>query len=375
MRLKVSECAALQWQRGRLVWDDYLGHQQFVLAEAGETLCRAFREWADPLAFVNGLPLARRERTLVLIEELVDKQILVREGSERDHDERALLASWTSWGLAARHFHYASRTLTSTPYVELRADYERLRRKAEGTPPPDVFPQLGGPEFVGLPGPDSTPWSGMGFGDVLYARRTTRQFSQVPLEVEALGALLSASSAPSPNRERTAGDQQYGNVFKTSPSGGARHPLEVFVHVTRVSGVRPGLYHYSPLRAGLEPVGGVWSMARLSESVGGQTWMAEGSVMLYYVAYMTRVRWKYDFGRVYRVLLLDLGHLSQTVYLTATALGLGVAFTAATRDEPIEMALGCKRHDETVLGATAIGVKATSDPITGAFVPIPEGSE
>jgi SagB-type dehydrogenase family enzyme len=98
--------------------------------------------------------------------------------------------------------------------------------------------------------------------------------------------------------------------------------------------------------------------------------MADASVVLYYVAVLDRVRWKYDFGRMYRIVLLDLGHLSQTVYLVGAALGLGVAFTAATRDEPIEMALRCRPHHDIVLGATAVGVKETDDAVAGAFVPM-----
>ena len=33
--------------------------------------------------------------------------------------------------------------------------------------------------------------------------------------------------------------------FKTAPSGGARHPVEPYVVVRRVSGIKPGLYHYA----------------------------------------------------------------------------------------------------------------------------------
>ena len=48
-------------------------------------------------------------------------------------------------------------------------------------------------------------------------------------------------------------DPQVGQyVLKTSPSGGARHPTEVYPVVLRVDGVEPGLYHYSVKNHGLE---------------------------------------------------------------------------------------------------------------------------
>jgi hypothetical protein len=40
-------------------------------------------------------------------------------------------------------------------------------------------------------------------------------------------------------------------VLKTSPSGGARHPIEAYVLVRRVTGIRPGVYHYSVKRHAL----------------------------------------------------------------------------------------------------------------------------
>ena len=35
-------------------------------------------------------------------------------------------------------------------------------------------------------------------------------------------------------------------LYKRSPSGGARHPVEVYLMSLRVRGLRPGLYHYHP---------------------------------------------------------------------------------------------------------------------------------
>ena len=32
--------------------------------------------------------------------------------------------------------------------------------------------------------------------------------------------------------------------FKTSPSGGARHPIEVYLMALRVDGLKAGIYHY-----------------------------------------------------------------------------------------------------------------------------------
>nr|WP_244938897.1 nitroreductase family protein [Actinomadura madurae] len=50
---------------------------------------------------------------------------------------------------------------------------------------------------------------------------------------------------------------------------------------------------------------------------------------------MERMNVKYRAPRTYRACLLDAGHLAQTFALTATALGLGPAQTAAFRDSAV----------------------------------------
>jgi nitroreductase len=56
------------------------------------------------------------------------------------------------------------------------------------------------------------------------------------------------------------------------------------------------------------------------------------------------------------MLHLDVGHLSQTVYLLAAALGLGATFTAAIQDEKLEDLLGIDATDELVMGCSVIGM-------------------
>jgi hypothetical protein len=52
---------------------------------------------------------------------------------------------------------------------------------------------------------------------------------------------------------RTMRDPDLGPyILRTGPSGGARHPSEVYPVVRRVEGIPPGIYHYSVQRHRLE---------------------------------------------------------------------------------------------------------------------------
>jgi SagB-type dehydrogenase family enzyme len=70
---------------------------------------------------------------------------------------------------------------------------------------------------------------------------------------------------------------------------------------------------------------------------------------------LARSMWKYSTPRTYRMLHLDVGHLSQTFYLLASALGLGMTFTAAIRDERLEDLLGIDAAQELVMGCSVVG--------------------
>ena len=70
------------------------------------------------------------------------------------------------------------------------------------------------------------------------------------------------------------------------------------------------------------------------------------------VARFDRIFWKYrKHQRAYGVLLLDAGHLSQTLYLVCAELGLGAYVTAAINGANIGERLGL---DEFAEGAIAV---------------------
>jgi SagB-type dehydrogenase family enzyme len=69
--------------------------------------------------------------------------------------------------------------------------------------------------------------------------------------------------------------------------------------------------------------------------------------------------WKYrNHAKAYRALVLDVGHLSQTLYLAATELGLAAFITAAINDNDIETAFGLDPLEESPLAVCGFGHRA-----------------
>ena len=71
----------------------------------------------------------------------------------------------------------------------------------------------------------------------------------------------------------------------------------------------------------------------------------------------------------YGVLLLDAGHLSQTLYLVATELGLDAFVTAVINHDDIGARLGLDRYDEGALAVCGCGVAASESGLMPRFRP------
>jgi hypothetical protein len=69
--------------------------------------------------------------------------------------------------------------------------------------------------------------------------------------------------------------------------------------------------------------------------------------------------WKYrNHAKAYRVTILDVGHLSQTLLLTATELGLGAFISAAINEVDIERGFGLTGFVDGPLAVCGFGPRA-----------------
>jgi len=151
-------------------------------------------------------------------------------------------------------------------------------------------------------------------------------------------------------------------VKKTSPAGGGLHAVEAYLLVQRVEGLAPGLYHYLPMQHSLEPLQALAPEAAAALAhrfVAGQHWFANVPVMVVMTARFDRLFWKYRrHPKAWRVAHLDVGHLSQTSYLSAADLGLGAFVTAAINDREIEPALGLVPMQEGAVAIVGFGPRS-----------------
>ncbi|MHC1586692.1 MAG: SagB/ThcOx family dehydrogenase [Candidatus Hecatellaceae archaeon] len=170
----------------------------------------------------------------------------------------------------------------------------------------------------------------MSVEEAIAGRRSIRSYSGEPLEVWELGQLLwAAQGITDPKRG-----------FRAAPSAGATYPLEIYVVVSEggVSGLRPGIYHYSPSEHSLKLVKLGDFSGELCAAALGQPWVGEASVNLVICAVFERTTSRYG-ERGVRYVYMEAGHVGENIYLQAEALGLGTVAIGAFYDDQVHKIL------------------------------------
>lgn len=256
------------------------------------------------------------------------------------------LAAWGEWYPAASFFHFSTKDLSFE--ADAAKEFREVVKLAQSKPMPQPIKSY--PKARRIPLAEPTV-SGE-FARVLLSRRTWRKFSAQPVKLDALNKVLAL----------TWGIQNFVEVpklgkiaVKTSPSGGALHPIEAYVVALNVEKLPQGLYHYNGAQHRLEFLKRGATSKQITQWLANQWWYAGAAFVVFMTAVFGRTQWKYDYARAYRAMLLEAGHLCQTFCLTATWLNLAPFCTLAYADSAIEKALGLDGVSESVVYVAGAG--------------------
>ena len=171
---------------------------------------------------------------------------------------------------------------------------------------------------------------------ILSSRRSHRRFGDQELTWEQIGQLAWASQGI------TGSDRRW----RTAPSAGALHTLELYVMIGEQ------MYHYDPVSHQLDFQRSV-DLAEVASGAFNQRFIAQAPCCFAFAADVTRTTKVYK-QRGWLYVCMDLGHSAQNLLLQATALGL-VGTPIGALDE---LALGTILElpaDQTLLYLVPIG--------------------
>ena len=230
--------------------------------------------------------------------------------------------------------------------------YERESDQTLGVPRPDAIKVRSG-EIISLPAIGTLKMPEMPLAKAIEQRRSVRKYSAVPLKQEELSFLLWASSWAKDFRST----EQMEITFRNVPSAGSRHPLETFLDIRRVEGIKPGLYYYHPVKHCLILYDNSPEIAtKIYEGCMFQEMIPTAAVNFILTAVPYRTVWRYG-QRGYRYLYLDAGHIGQNIHLAAEAIDAGACMIGAFLDEAMNDAIGLDGIDEFVIYIASVGKK------------------
>ena len=195
------------------------------------------------------------------------------------------------------------------------------------------------------------------FVNLLDARRSVRAYDKSKaMSQEQLAFMLYSANGVQSYRDDAAV-----HTLRTVPSGGARHPFEVYMVVRDVAGLQQGLYHYLPMehmgekRVAIEYLNDFTSFDdMLVKMCVGQDWVMDAHVTFFISCVPYRGEWRY-MELSHRVMLTDLGFIGQNLMLSAVGGGLGSCCMAGYSQELCDKAFGLDGFDEYMVMAVAAG--------------------
>ena len=190
---------------------------------------------------------------------------------------------------------------------------------------------------------------------VISQRESHRVFTEEKMSLLALSFLLWCAQGVKSIRGKAYA------ALRTVPSGGARHPFECYLALHKVEGLEDGLYHYLPMTHEIEFLGCPEDLSGfIGESVCEQKWAAKANAVFYFSCVFYRAEWRYGVW-AHAPILMDSGHVTENLYLAATAIGLGGCAIAAVDPGKANEAFGLDGEEETVFYAMPVGTIRKED--------------
>lgn len=176
--------------------------------------------------------------------------------------------------------------------------------------------------------PEASDFSEYTFDQVLFNRKSSRDFKGLRLDSSKISDILFYS----------LGCKSLLNNRKFVAQSGGLNSVEAFVFIQSAENISSGLYFYNSKNHSLvlKKHGNFSTWFR--EHVFYQTEYADASMIIMLTSNQGKLNKKYGL-RAYRLSLLDVGHVSQNIYLICSALKLDICASAGFIDDEVNDAL------------------------------------
>ena len=205
------------------------------------------------------------------------------------------------------------------------------------------------------------------FASLLNARHSVRSFDDAnPITLAELARLLETAVRIRSTWTSDLGFGDAGPIMSYAarpyPSAGSAYELELYLAVANCDGLARGFYHYDADAHALVPITVQDHQldAMLMAAAYAMDASSQPQVLISLAARFGRVCWKYS-SIAYSLILKDVGVLLQTLYLTATDMGLGGCAIGTNNIDLFAKMTGIEFHVEGPVGQFALGRASVED--------------
>lgn len=185
------------------------------------------------------------------------------------------------------------------------------------------------------------------FFSLIKNRKSKREYSEKPVTIEEISLLLHYGCGVIEDSD---------SVYKRAhPSAGGNYPIEIYLYVNKSGGDIPtGIYHYNINDHTLDLLKEKENTKDFLAKNFTYDWIRNASVCIIFTAVFDRTTQKYG-ERGYRYILIEVGHISQNIYLLCEHLGLSCTGLGGTKDIEIEKTLDIDGVHESVIYGMSLG--------------------
>ena len=229
--------------------------------------------------------------------------------------------------------------------------------------PPPLFQQPF-PEdapLIDLIHPDKFTIGQASFLDLVNSRQSRRKFTKDPLTLEELSFLLWSTQGVKKILKSGLG------VRRTVPSAGAKSPLETYLVINRVDGIKPGLYRYISFSHQLLFIKIIDNVEeKMGELAFNQKFVGTAPVIFYWTAVPYRTEWRYTILS-HKFIAVDLGTACQNLYMACEAIKLGTVAIGYYEQNKLDELFDLNTDEEFVVLLAPVGRYQKEKKLTEFF--------
>lgn len=190
------------------------------------------------------------------------------------------------------------------------------------------------------------------FYKVLLKRRTHRGFREKKITFQELSNLLYISTQDA-RKIRLENKNNINEDFSLYTNS-VFTCNELYLYVSNVEGIEPGIYYYDILKHGIQYI-----KQLPSNPVGyfcyGQPEIKNSAITIFISTNFKNYMWRYNHERAYRNLLIDTAQLAQSIIITATDQNKKTFLTPALRDQELVNLFNLEKYIEDIRYLVSIG--------------------